>query len=307
MKVTTAANPADRTTFIGASDTAAVLGMSPWRSPGDVYLEKSGRLEPRDTGNVATTRGNLLEPAVLAWAEAELGTPITNRQRFVTCPDHPHIAATLDGITGDALVEVKTSAKPSEWGDAGTDEIPDHYKLQVQHQLRVAGAQLAYVPVLLAASGIGFDFRMYRVERDDELAEYVVAEAARFWREHVQADVAPDNFEPSLDVAKRMRREPGKTVEMPDLAVAAYLQAQRRVKSANADLDRIKAELLVALDDGEAADTPAGHRVTYMEQTRKSLDAKAIERDHPEPAARYRRQSAYRVLRVKAGKDIGDE
>ncbi|GIV50913.1 MAG: hypothetical protein KatS3mg038_1434 [Candidatus Kapaibacterium sp.] len=61
----------DRRSFLGASDAPAILGLSPWRTAYEVWAEKTGRIDSW-SGNAATSAGQLLEPAVLAWASEEL-------------------------------------------------------------------------------------------------------------------------------------------------------------------------------------------------------------------------------------------
>ncbi|GIV50738.1 MAG: hypothetical protein KatS3mg038_1259 [Candidatus Kapaibacterium sp.] len=64
----------DRRSFLGASDAPAVLGLSPWRTAWEVWAEKTGRIDSW-TGNAATSAGQLLEPAVLAWAARGAAAP----------------------------------------------------------------------------------------------------------------------------------------------------------------------------------------------------------------------------------------
>ena len=113
---------------IGASDVAAILGVSPWRSPWDVWADKTGRLQPWE-GNEATKIGQYLESSVLSYAEAQVGD--LERNIRVERPGTP-IVATLDArtIKEGIPVEVKTAGMTGplhgDWGDAMTDHVPDH-------------------------------------------------------------------------------------------------------------------------------------------------------------------------------------
>src|SRR5690606_29202656 len=112
---------AERRKAIGASDVAAVLGVSPWATPWEVWAEKTGRLEPW-SGNAATDLGTRLEPVIMDMAEAELG-PIERSVRVAhaTLP----LAVNLDGRTADGHlpVEAKTAGMMhrtrDDWGAPG--------------------------------------------------------------------------------------------------------------------------------------------------------------------------------------------
>lgn len=272
-----------RRNFIGSSDAAALFGLDPFKTAADVYLEKTGRVTP-DEGSEATDRGTLLEPAVLDWAQREIGVEFA---RGVMLTSEP-LAANFDGLSFESapafVVEAKTTTACADWGDPGTDEVPERVIVQVHHQFAVAGPafRLAYVPVLMPLFG-RFVFRMYRVERRDDLAEAVADAGREFMLKHVRADTPPPDCLPMLDTLRRMVRQPNKTVPL-DEGIAASLIKARAAKSecekACKDVERI---VLAALGDAEAGEFPGG-RITYLETKRKGYTVA---------------ESSYRTLRVK--------
>jgi putative phage-type endonuclease len=268
---------------IGSSDSPAILGVDPYRSAADVYLEKIGQADGF-AGNANTDRGNLLEPVLLSWAGNELNTTLRRDELFV----HPGgiLCANLDGIGPDFLVEAKTSSDPAEWGEPGTDEVPERVIVQTHHAMAVTGFRLAYVPVLLPGFR-SFDFRMYRVAYNPSLGDAVVAAGERFWREHVEVRVRPDDYRPSMEVLKRVRREPSKTVAVNPGLVDFWERAKELKRTADKREEEAKRELLAALDDAEAGDCGDGRTVTYMETTRRGYEVA---------------ECTYRQLRLKAAK-----
>lgn len=177
---------AERRNSIGASEAAAVLGVCRYRAPIDVWQHKLG-LAPDTLENEAMRWGTLLEPLIASEYTHRTGREVTAAQEFVRHPDHPWMTATLDGIAGDRLLEIKTaSAWAREWGDEDTDQIPDNYMVQVHHQMACTGHARADVAVLIG----GQRLRVYEVERNDDLIGAMLEREREFW-DHVRSRTPP--------------------------------------------------------------------------------------------------------------------
>ena len=140
-----------RRTMRNASETAAVLGESPWLTPYQLWLLKTGRSVTKAT--VAMQHGTDLEPAARAAYEAQTG----NIMQPLVLQDGLY-SASLDGMTleGDLILEVKCPYKGREsslWKEAAAGQVPVYYRLQVQHQLMVSGADQAHVWVFDGTDG----------------------------------------------------------------------------------------------------------------------------------------------------------
>lgn len=253
-----------RRKYIGSSDAPALMGVDPYRSASDVYLEKTGIAEGF-AGNEHTERGNLLEPVVLTWAARQLSGFIERDVMF----SGGHLCVNLDAhCPNEFSVEAKTATNADEWGEQGTDQVPERVIIQCHHGFAITGYRLAYVPVLLPVFG-RFEFRMYRVERDDALASAVAEHGERFWREHVQARVPPADFRPSLEVLRRVRRVPEKVVPIPGEFVDKFVAARAARYQAEDAEDAARRDLLAVLDDAEGGQCEDGRLVTYLETKRK--------------------------------------
>lgn len=141
-----------RLTMRNASETAAVLGVSPWCTPYQLWLLKTGRAQTK--ANAAMLRGTGLEPAARLAYETETGTIV----QPLVLQDGLY-SASLDGMTlqGDLIVEIKIPYKGQAstlWNDVLAGHVPDHYAAQVQHQLMVSGAQLAHLYVFDGTEGL---------------------------------------------------------------------------------------------------------------------------------------------------------
>ncbi|HFD16301.1 MAG TPA: hypothetical protein ENJ38_08365 [Rhodospirillales bacterium] len=303
----------DRTRGIGGSDAAAILGLSPWKTPLEVYLEKIGERQPQpDTA--ATYWGRVLEDVVAEEYARRTGARLRRVNRTLAHPRHPIILANLDREIvaherGPGVLEVKTAARRSDdWGDEGTDEIPEHYLAQVQHYLGVTGRGWADVAVLFLGDR---RFAVYHIRRDDELVEALFGEELRFWREHVEPRVPP---EPRTidDIRRRWpRHEAGKVlVAPPDVMEAAEQLAALRaeLKALEAREKELLAAIQKAMGDAERLDAPDGRTLaTWKAVTGRRLDTGALRRAHPDLARQFERETESRRFLLKVRPENEEE
>jgi hypothetical protein len=188
------------------------------------------------------------------------------------------------------IVEAKTTVNGEDWGEEGTNEVPDRVMVQVHHQMVVAGPafRVAYVPVLMPGYR-SFEFRLYRVPRYDKLAAAVESRGVEFMERFVRADKPPTDYHPNLEVLQRVKRVPKSIVPVPDVAVQLWKAATAREKKAKEECDRAKADLIACMTDvatGEGAEAGkfSAGMVTYYQQTRKAHTVA---------------ESSFRVLRLK--------
>ncbi|MEM1209243.1 MAG: YqaJ viral recombinase family protein [Planctomycetota bacterium] len=320
---------ARRRQHLGSSDVAAILGVHPYKSAADVYLDKTADFdETTDEAESPAMRiGSAVEDGVLAMAEQELGQ--IRRNQYRARPDL-HLGANIDGIvvrTGDP-VEAKTAgllnpfAPLDDWGkDTSTELVPDHVAVQAHVHILCLGQpnapasdlpSVCYVPALIGGRGFG----LYRVTLSVELVRMIEDRAADWWTRHVVAATPPE-IDPAgagrvLETLKRVRREPQTTVAVDPVLVRAWREADAEAKQAEAKAKAAKAALLMAMQmepdsDGrvlhaEAADSPDGDRITYLPQSRRGIDAKRLTEEQPDLIDKYRTLSTYRVLRYRKPK-----
>lgn len=271
---------AERRTGIGGSDAPAVLGVSRFDTPLGVYLDKRGERPPKpDTSAMAW--GRRLEPLIRdAYADAT-GRTVRVPTTILRHPHHPYMIGSIDGVTDDArLLEIKTARTSEDWGEAGTDQVPDAYLVQVQHYLAVTGLRLADVAVLIGGS----DFRLYEVPADPELQATLEQIEAAFWG-RVQRGEPPDpvTYE---DATTRWRISTARMVQADPATRAALEQlraANAAIKQFEAEADRLKTIVCAAL--GEADTLADGETVLATWKTGKAperFDAKALQAAQPD-------------------------
>lgn len=190
---------------IGASDAAAVCGVSQYRSRYQVWLEKTGK-GGKQPENEAMLWGKRLEPIIMQFYEERTGLKIAAEfvQKRCEHTNYRWMRATLDAVnSAGQLVEVKacgigTARGLGESGD--TDSLPTAWILQVQHQMAVTGFSEADIAVFHPS----LELRIYPVRRDDDLIEAMIDSEAEFW-ECVQEvrEPTPETIEDYLDWTKR--------------------------------------------------------------------------------------------------------
>jgi putative phage-type endonuclease len=281
----------ERRKGIGASDCAAVLGLSPWRSPYQVYLEKRGEVKDWN-GNAQAEWGLLMEPVLRQFYSDATGRAVRLPDKILYAKERPYMLASLDGFTDDErIVEIKTARSGKDWGEPGTNQIPDYYALQVQHYMIVTGFEVADVPVSIG----GGSPEIYEVPADRELQEMIIEAEAAFWQRVVDGN-PPD----PVTYADAIQRFGGIEAEGDVLAseeAILTIEALRSVRTEMKELEGVEEELKGRLiicmgDSGDAIVTPNGKPlVTYkLARGRETIDAKALKSEMPEIYQKYIRQ-----------------
>ncbi len=295
---------AARRNYIGSSDAAAILGLDPFKSAYDVWLEKTADIEP-DTSSEAAEIGNWIEPLLCKWAEDQVGWRMRMSPDTFVSPCGI-LAANLDAIEDDDepthFIEAKSTGLADDWGDEGTDQVPPRVVTQTAIAFAcVPSLRVAWIPLLLGKHGLRR--KLYRVNRDYGIVDAVADKCRAFWRDHVLTRTPPPGTAPNLDLLARIRREPESCVDLDDTSLLdQWEDAKAKAKEADEAVDAAKARLIASLGAAESGRLADGRIVTYLQQTRKGIDLPAIKLAHPDFVAKYETTSTFRVLRTKESK-----
>jgi len=178
----------DRRTYLGATDIAAIVGVSPWRAAIDVWREKTGLAGDVEM-NERMAWGQRLEDAICDGYTAETGRRLA-RRAGVAHKWHPFIIGHPDRlVVGEpGVFEAKSAMTRRGYGEAGTDAVPPHVRVQVTVYMGLTGRDWCDVALLTSTSRLD----IYRVDYDRELYDALIEAAARFWQENVVAGVEPE-------------------------------------------------------------------------------------------------------------------
>ena len=220
---------------IGGSDASVVCGISRYKSPVELWMDKTDQLPVQEAGEAAYW-GTQLESLVRAEFTKRTGIEVKQIKQLLQSEDYPFMLANLDGVCehpdlGPLIFEAKTASayKVAEWEDA----IPDEYQLQVQHYMAVTGYQGAYVAVLIGGNSFKWKF----IERDEELISMLIELESAFWN-HVK-NVTPPPLDGS-DASARFLSErfpnsvPKSQIELPDTAADLLAQYDEAVEQLEA-------------------------------------------------------------------------
>jgi putative phage-type endonuclease len=299
-----------RQNSIGGSDIAAILGLSKYKSPLDVFNEKTGRTEITDEMNEPCYWGTVMETVLVSEFEKRMGFKVNTDNPQVFHHDNKFMAANIDGIfdTGDpemgmAILECKTASSfmANEWGEEGTNQVPVGYKLQCQHYLSVYDLKLAFVAVLIG----GNDFRVYVVHREDELIEKMNAAISEFWNEFVLKDIEPpEGIQDQEAHVEMIAAIKGSSVVVDDVSILNNIDL---IKSLKAEKKEIEAKLKDATGFVQEAmgenenflDVNGDPLCTWKESKRRAVDAKLLEKELPDTYKKYLKESVSRRFLTK--------
>lgn len=216
-----------RLTMRNASETAAVLGVSPWMTPYQLWLLKTGRSTTKATAGMQ--HGTDMEPAARAAYEEQTG----NVMQPLVLQDGPY-SASLDGMTldGELVVEIKCPYRGQDsalWREVKAGWVPDHYAAQVQHQLMVSGAALAHLWVFDGVQGL---------LRPIEPIEHAVQRIRDGW-DQFQVYLDSDTPPPLTDADTVLREDAGWTA-----GALAFSEAKQAADVADAAVAKARDELL---------------------------------------------------------------
>lgn len=178
---------------IGGSDAAAILGLSPWKSAMDVWLEKMDlATEVTDPSRTfLLTLGTELEPVIAKLYSQETGRQLYKPMAPYVHPKYPVLRGNPDRLVVDGLrgVELKTENQfTNQFGEPGTDEVPFHYLVQCAHYMAVCDYPVWDVALLRG----GATFSIYTIHRDLELEKDMREQLLAWWEKHIVGKEPPD-------------------------------------------------------------------------------------------------------------------
>ncbi|GAK05201.1 phage-related protein [Geomicrobium sp. JCM 19037] len=289
---------------IGGSDAAAVLGISKYKTPFEVWHEKSEDYVPdTDDPSEAAYFGNILEDVVATEFARRTGKKVRRKNFMLKHPTFHFMIADVDRVVvgEDAILECKTANQflAKDWDG---EEVPDAYLVQVQHYLAVTGKSKAYFAVLIG----GQRFVWKEIERDNELIDMIIRQEKKFWYEHVVAGVAP-----ALDGSSAAERyikekypesEKEKVVNLgkSDLENLKQLEhIKEQIKLLGVQKAEIENNIKNQMQDAETALTTE-FKVVWKNVVRQGLDTKKIKKEKPELYDEYSKESVSRPFTIQS-------
>lgn len=243
----------------GASDVAAILGFSSYRSPWQVWAEKTGHpMAPIDHESEAAHLGHLLEDWLIEQAGTLIypdgGEACLTPHRLYHHPDHSWRRCSPDACIGaphsmtrwnEQLIQTKTAGLQTGRAHGWTDTtIPLGYELQARWEMHVCDAEVNHVVALVAGRGLCH----YPITRDLDLEAELVRQVDAWWTCHVVGGVEPSlTGRDSTIIAALYPRVERKTVNLDGTDAMTYWQAYMDARQDGTQADARKAEAGTAL------------------------------------------------------------
>lgn len=285
---------------IGGSDAAAIAGLNPWKSPIAVYLEKLGETQVGQIDNERMRIGRDLEDYVARRFSEATGFKVRRRNAILQHPEHDFMLANIDrqivGKNEGLECKVTNSYAKKEW----EQEIPLHYEIQCHHYMAVTGYSAWWIAVLIGNE----KFVYKKIERDEEIINYLIQIEKDFWENHVlkREMPAPDGSKAAEELIKNMYPEsnPGTVLELNKFK--SKLQRLDEIKYLMSKLDeekkKIEQEIQIEMGENEIA-LIGNRKVTWKSYISNRFDTKRFKNDYPELYEQYIKQSSYRRFQIK--------
>lgn len=265
---------------VGASEIAILLGASEWGSNLELYYRKLGELADSREDNELMLWGRLLERPILdeLTRRAEV-TLLDEPQRLLRSREHRWAIATPDGITTDLEpVEVKNLSHgydAEEW----SEQIPEKYYLQCQHQMLVMGAERCLFGALLWGSKLLWEW----VPRDEFTIRRIIRAGSEFWGHIERREPPPSDGHPNARKVLARRATDPEPVELYESDVGALLEqwfeaakasqlADATAKKAKRQRDALADELAKHLGDHVSGMTATGWSVRWKTIERRGYE-----------------------------------
>lgn len=290
----------ERRKSLGASEVAAVMGLSPWSTPLDIYKSKHGTDSHFDP--VLSMIGHESEAIVAKWVEEYSGLGLKLDPGFMArSTKQPYLHASFDRVINSddfQTVQIKTAHQYTahKWDEG----IPTDIRVQVQAEMFVAGSSKSLVVVWIG----GRQFKHFWELYDQQFVEYHMLPAVEKFAAQVQAGTPP--MPTSLAEVNEVWPSEQAEVEATDEVFDWVGQRAVLMSDAQEMEKEAKALQLKVAQFMQSADTLTfnGKKVlTYKTQKgRESFDSASFKAEHADLAAQYTRQGAdFKVMRTMKG------
>lgn len=285
---------------IGGSDASSIVNMSPFKSRASVYIDKlhSNNYEECESESFRMDLGNKLEDFVAREFMLRTGKKVRNVNGILRNDKYPFAIANIDRyVFGEkAILECKVtnSFQKKEW----EKQVPIHYQIQCLHYMAVTGASCCYVAALIGNE----DFVIHKLERDEELINYLMEEEEKFWNEYILGDKVPipDGSEDYSRFLKNKYKNPKNEsiiLFMKEEKINRYDEVLKLIKEL--DLEKKYIEQVIQNEMGDYEVAFVGDRkITWKNQSRSSFDSKRFRAEFPEIASEYVKTTTSRVFRM---------
>lgn len=284
---------------ITGTDAGAICGLNPYSSAFQIYQDKiTDEIEEFD--NESMRQGRDLEEYVARRFSEETGLKVRRANAIFQNEENPFMLADFDRlIVGQkAGLECKTVSPYSsdKWNDGN---IPLHYQMQVQHYLAVSGFDCWYIAAVI----FGREFLIRKIERDEELINYLIDIERGFWYNNVLAGIMPepDGSDNCSEMIAKMyfKGQENKTINLSGYKEILDRRADldKLIKKMEKEKKEIDQKIKMEMQDATVA-LEAGYKISWSNFEQNKLDTKKLKEEKPDIYKEYCKSSTNRRFTV---------
>lgn len=258
---------------IGGSDVAAILGISKYKTPLDIYHEKTSQHQVC-VENIYTEAGKRLENAICKWYADKKKLKIKKDNKIRMHRKYNFMFANIDRIIlsddhnfSNEILEAKNISYHSFVNNWQDGPLPE-YICQVQHYMNVIGFNKAVIVALIG----GYDLRDYEIKRDDELINLINEKLIFFWQNNVLKKIPPDPINENDIMNLYSQTKKNSIIKATETNYENYIELKKKIKERkkiNEDIENLKKGLQLALLDNEIMQYEGVNIITWKEQKKK--------------------------------------
>lgn len=284
---------------ITGTDAGAICGLNPYSSAFQIYQDKiTDEIEEFD--NESMRQGRDLEEYVARRFSEETGLKVRRANAIFQNEENPFMLADFDRlIVGQkAGLECKTVSPYSsdKWNDGN---IPLHYQMQVQHYLAVSGFDCWYIAAVI----FGREFLIRKIERDEELINYLIDIERGFWYNNVLAGIMPepDGSDNCSEMIAKMyfKGQENKTIKLSGYKEILDRRADldKLIKKMEKEKKEIDQKIKMEMQDATVA-LESGYKISWSNFEQNKLDTKKLKEEKPDIYKEYCKSSTNRRFTV---------
>jgi len=281
----------DRRKYLGSHAFSSIIGKNPWQNKIGLWMYMRGLTEGQEQSE-AMTWGLRLQDAILDEHGERNGVVIDQREKFITHSKYPYIGGHADGLwqgKPNGVDAKNVRYFDGEWGEPGTDQVPDHVLCQAHHFNMLFDTDAWYV----AALGTGNEYREYRIERDKGIDKMIINLLLEFWEDNIIGGEEPEidgsneaaeylakKYKTNTDVIREARED---EVEI----ISKYKALVERMTADSAEEKRLQTIIksMIGEDQGIAWE---GNSLTWKNQNGATrVDTKALKQQYPDIAKEF--------------------
>lgn len=283
----------DRKQGIGGSDCAALLGVSPWVTPLDVYNDKTSPELLVEEENEDLQRGIRAEKYILQEYAERNEVRLDINIPTVVDKQYPFMRANIDAMVAGSniVVEAKSTKAPISAWEKG---IPEYYKAQVAYYAMLTDTEYVEVPVLFS----GWKYACFTYWRDAQYESQIKEVVIHFWQEHVVKGIPPKPTSTEELIAAYPMLAEEKTIKA-DNDIRQKVYQLQEIGEQRRELEKQEKVLKTEIQGfmGDAGLLDAGFcKLALKERRLARFDTSAFKEEHIDLYQQYLNDNSYRIL-----------